>query len=71
MSSWKQAETPEWRTSTKSGGSNCVEVAHLKGRVLVRDSKDRDGTVLTFDLATWNSFLDFVSTHPASVEGTN
>lgn len=38
-----------WRKSSYSGngGSNCVEVA-AGGRVLVRDSQDRAGTVLRF-----------------------
>ncbi|MFY1654283.1 MULTISPECIES: DUF397 domain-containing protein [Micromonosporaceae] len=49
-----------WRTSTRSSnnGGNCVEVAdNLPGRVLVRDSKDRAGGVLTFDPAAWQTFV--------------
>ncbi|ROO51655.1 uncharacterized protein DUF397 [Micromonospora sp. Llam0] len=49
-----------WRTSTRSSnnGGNCVEVAdNLPGRVLVRDSKDRAGGVLTFDPAAWRTFV--------------
>ena len=52
---------PRWRKSTRSadGGGNCVEVAdNLAGRVLVRDSKDPDGGVLTFAPATWQAFVD-------------
>ncbi|MEW2430026.1 DUF397 domain-containing protein [Micromonospora sp. NPDC047644] len=51
---------PRWRTSTKSGdtGGACVEVAdNLAGVVLVRDSKDRSGPVLTFAPAAWREFL--------------
>ncbi|MBO4208239.1 DUF397 domain-containing protein [Micromonospora echinofusca] len=50
----------KWRTSTRSNsnGGNCVEVAgNLPGVVLVRDSKDRAGAVLTFDPAAWRSFV--------------
>ncbi|ASW53184.1 DUF397 domain-containing protein [Plantactinospora sp. KBS50] len=37
---------------------NCVEVAdNLPGRVLVRDSKDRSGPVLTFAPAVWSAFV--------------
>ena len=38
-----------WRTSSYSGsnGGQCVEVA-ASDRVLVRDTKDRAGAVLTF-----------------------
>ncbi|WP_422771575.1 DUF397 domain-containing protein [Plantactinospora sp. WMMC1484] len=37
----------DWRTSGRSGGGNCVEVAgNLVGVVGVRDSRDTDGPVL-------------------------
>ncbi|MGB2569096.1 DUF397 domain-containing protein [Micromonospora citrea] len=56
-----------WRTSTRSSsnGGDCVEVAdNLPGVVLVRDSKDRDGGVLTFDPDAWRAFVDqFGPTH--------
>ncbi|MET8255963.1 DUF397 domain-containing protein [Micromonospora sp. NPDC005553] len=51
---------PRWRTSARStdSGGNCVEVAdNLPGVVLVRDSKDRSGPVLTFAPAAWRGFL--------------
>ncbi|MEW2143961.1 DUF397 domain-containing protein [Micromonospora vinacea] len=50
-----------WRTATRSSnnGGNCVEVAdNLPGRVLVRDSKDRDGGTLTFAPTSWRSFVE-------------
>ena len=46
---------PSWRKSTRSSsnGGDCVEVAdNLPGRVLVRDTKDRQGGTLTFGPAT-------------------
>ncbi|MEU1752435.1 DUF397 domain-containing protein [Micromonospora matsumotoense] len=49
-----------WRKSTRSGNDSgaCVEVAdNLPGRVHVRDSKDRDGGVLTFAPAAWRAFV--------------
>ncbi|MGW3787003.1 DUF397 domain-containing protein [Micromonospora chokoriensis] len=49
-----------WRTATRSSnnGGDCVEVAdNLPGRVLVRDSKDRDGGTLAFAPAAWSSFV--------------
>ncbi|MEH0931299.1 uncharacterized protein DUF397 [Micromonospora violae] len=52
-----------WRTATRSSnnGGACVEVAdNLPGRVLVRDSKHRDGGTLTFAPAAWASFVDAV-----------
>lgn len=52
---------PSWRKSSWSdGGGDCVEVAdNIPGTVLVRDSKDPSGPVLTFDPATWRSFVAF------------
>ncbi|MBF9131100.1 DUF397 domain-containing protein [Plantactinospora sp. S1510] len=52
---------PEWRKSTRSGSNQgaCVEVAdNLPGRVLVRDTKDRDGGTLAFRPASWRAFVD-------------
>lgn len=50
-----------WRKSSYSGngGGNCVEVT-ADGRVLVRDSQDRAGTVLRFPSAAWRKFADQV-----------
>jgi hypothetical protein len=49
-----------WRTSsyTGSGGGNCVEVGgHPRDRrVLVRDTKDRRGPMLTFSPQAWQRF---------------
>ncbi|MGW4463947.1 DUF397 domain-containing protein [Micromonospora sp. NPDC004704] len=49
-----------WRKSTRSGtnGGACVEVAdNLPGRVLVRDTKDRDGGTLSFAPDAWQAFV--------------
>lgn len=52
--------TPQWRTSTRTDGSNnCVEVAdNLPDVVLVRDTKDRTGPQLTFGPAAWSAFVE-------------
>ena len=46
-----------WRTSSYSGpnGGECVEVA-ATGAVLVRDTADRNGPVLTFTAEAWRAF---------------
>ncbi|MGW0431005.1 DUF397 domain-containing protein [Micromonospora sp. NPDC003197] len=57
-----------WRKSTRSGtsGGNCVEVAdNLPGTVLVRDTKDRDGGMLTFGPAAWRAFVGFAAQYDA------
>ncbi|PZG07157.1 DUF397 domain-containing protein [Micromonospora craterilacus] len=55
-----------WRKSTRSSGNqgNCVEVAdNLATVVGVRDSKDRQGPVLTFTPETWRAFVAFAKQH--------
>jgi predicted secreted Zn-dependent protease len=50
-----------WRKSTRSGAAgHCVEVANVPSAVLVRDSKDANGPVLTFAAAQWSGFISGV-----------
>jgi len=48
----------EWRKSSYSGGANnaCVEVAAV-GAVLVRDTTNRVGAMLSIAPSAWNAFL--------------
>lgn len=48
-----------WRKSSRSGGNGggCVEVATVPDRVMIRDSKDVDGPVLSVTLAEWRRFV--------------
>lgn len=48
-----------WRKSTRSGdnGGDCVEVATNLAEVVVRDSKDSTGPLLTFTARAWTDFL--------------
>lgn len=47
-----------WRKSSHSGngGGDCIEVADHASRVLVRDSKDKDGAKLAFTTPAWKAF---------------
>ena len=47
-----------WRKSSYSGGEggNCVEVA-ATGEVLIRDTRDRQGPVLTVSARAWREFV--------------
>jgi Domain of unknown function (DUF397) len=54
----------DWKISSASGGTNCVEVAFSAGTVLVRDSKDRDGGMLQFPSTSWRDFVAAVSQRP-------
>jgi Domain of unknown function (DUF397) len=60
----------QWRISTHSAnGSTCVEVArNLPGIVAVRDSKDRQGPVLTFTPDQWQTFIARLG-HSAAATG--
>ena len=57
-----------WRKSSYSGGNGggCIEVGAPTeaGRVLVRDTQDRQGPVLAFDPETWRCFADQVKADP-------
>jgi hypothetical protein len=54
-------EAPRWRTSTRSSGGSCVEVAPQRETILVRDSKDRGGPILAFDRQVFAAFIDGVT----------
>ena len=57
-------EVGTWRKSSHSGGNggNCVEVGAQPEptRVLVRDTKDRNGPMLRFTPAAWQRFANGV-----------
>jgi hypothetical protein len=46
-----------WRKSTRSSTNGCVEVGMVEDRIAVRDSKDREGSVLIFTAHEWEAFL--------------
>jgi hypothetical protein len=51
-----------WRKSSYSGnGGNCVEVGTgLRGRIAVRDSKDREGPKLVVSGNAWSEFTEAI-----------
>jgi hypothetical protein len=47
----------DWRTATYStGNGSCVETASGQGVILVRDTTDRDGGMLSFTAGAWTKF---------------
>ena len=46
-----------WRKSTASGGGNCVEVSFAGAAVVMRNSRNPEGSVLRFTLSEWEAFL--------------
>jgi Domain of unknown function (DUF397) len=57
-----------WRKSSYSGqsGGNCVETTSSDSRVMVRDTKDRQGPTLRFTADAWRRFADRVKSSLAS-----
>ena len=54
----------QWKRSARSYGTgDCIEVAAPFGkRIVVRDSKNIDGAVLTFSSVQWHAFVAGVRT---------
>jgi len=46
-----------WRKSTASGGGNCVEVSFVGKSVLMRNSRNPQGPVLSFTHPEWEAFV--------------
>jgi hypothetical protein len=51
---------PQWRRSSACTAGNCIEVASVADRILIRDSKHPDAPVLAFTKEEWNAFADAV-----------
>jgi len=49
-----------WQKGTACANDVRVEVAFTDGLVLVRDSKDPSGAVLSYSHPEWAAFLDYV-----------
>lgn len=48
----------QWRTSSACTTNNCVQVAAADAdTVAVRDSKNPDGTILSYTSAEWRDFI--------------
>jgi hypothetical protein len=52
----------QWHKSSRSGsggtgGGDCVEVAHLDGWHLVRDSKNPDGGMIALTPSAWTALI--------------
>lgn len=55
----EDTDVTQWRKSSYSsnGGGNCVEVGNDRA-VLVRDTSDRQGPMLTFTVDAWQGFIN-------------
>lgn len=61
--------TPDnWRKSSHSGGgdgNNCVEIAHRRTRIAVRDSKTPARATLSFPAGAFATFIEALKSAPA------
>ena len=53
----KSTENAEWRRAACSGGQ-CVEVAKVADRFLIRDSKEPEAATLSFSADEWQAFVE-------------
>lgn len=51
---------PSWRVSSKSSGTNCIEVGQDVLMVLVRDTKNRSAGSLSFHASPWKNFIEAI-----------
>jgi hypothetical protein len=54
-----ERDNADWRKSTYSSanGGQCVEVGNVSAGVVVRDTTNREGTVLGVPSGAWQAFL--------------
>ncbi|WP_338598734.1 DUF397 domain-containing protein [Saccharopolyspora sp. SCSIO 74807] len=55
-----QHSAGHWRTSSYSGGNNCVEVSGVAGCARVRDTKNRSAGYFTISSQQWSSFVSAI-----------
>ena len=56
-----------WRVSSWSKSDNCVEVASSETAVLIRDTKNRSGRVLSFPSKAWEDFINTIQADNSSL----
>ena len=59
-----------WRKSTYSVQGECIEIALTAGGVLVRDSKDPDGSILFVCIQAWRAVLSIINIDHSESWGT-
>ena len=60
-----------WHKSTASGADGCVEMAVVDDSVLVRNSRDPLGSVLSFTCEEWEAFLEGVNNGEFTIDQTS
>jgi hypothetical protein len=59
MQSYEAGRTaqPTWRKATFCASGECIEVSQQSGAILVRDSVQPHGTVLTYQASDWQTLV--------------
>jgi hypothetical protein len=57
----RPTEHPNWQRSSACTAGNCIEVAKVAGRVLIRDAKNPDAAPLSFTEGEWAAFVQGIS----------
>jgi uncharacterized protein DUF397 len=52
----RPTKEPRWLRSPACSGGNCVEIAKVGGRYLIRDAKNPDVAPLSFSADEWDAF---------------
>jgi hypothetical protein len=55
-----QSSRPTWRKASYCASGQCVEVAQWKGIVMLRDSQNPHGLVLSYTAKEWQGFASAV-----------
>jgi len=50
-------DSPAWRVAKTCQGGSCVRVARTGGVILIGDTKNPDGDVLTYTMSEWQEFV--------------
>jgi hypothetical protein len=50
-------DAPAWRVARTCQGGSCVRVARTGGAILIGDTKNPDGDVLTYTISEWREFV--------------
>ena len=51
------ADTPAWRIARSCQGGSCVRVARTGEAILMGDTKNPGGDVLTYTVSEWQDFV--------------
>lgn len=63
------ADRPFRKSSFSAPDAGCVEVGTSDGSIQVRDSKDRRGSVLTFNEREWDAFVRGIKAGEFDLQG--